>query len=229
MSRHPEMKGRGQQPRGIGTAGEVVAELAVDEVCHTLGRRGLAHIALLPAVCLHLLLIFHHPEGTVALDILGTKLNDHAAVGPLTATVARAHAVDHYLVRTGGSGNDESSRTHAEGIDTTTVNLGDEGILGGGKILSPTLLVVILYAVDQPGGMFETNTHGKSLCLDFDATVGEIAIDIAGGMSGGKDHRTAEHPLLTTLNTYGLDTHHGVAVKQQTGHAGLVMNLATTS
>lgn len=149
MTGHPEMKGRGQQTGGVGTARKVVAEFSVDEISHALGGGGLLHVTLLPAVCLNFLLIFHHPEGTVARDVLGTQFDNHSAIGPLSATVGGTHAVDHYLTRTGGGGNDEPAGTHAEGIDSTTVNLGDEGILGGGKILPPTLLAVILYAVDQ--------------------------------------------------------------------------------
>ena len=80
MVGHPEMKGRGDESRGIGGTGKIVAEFAVDKVGHALCRGCLTHIALLPTVGLQPLLIVHHLERSVALNILGTQFDHHATV-----------------------------------------------------------------------------------------------------------------------------------------------------
>ena len=80
MVGHPEMQGRGDETGGIGRAWKVVAEFAVDEIRHALRRGSLPHVALLPAVGLQPLLIIHHLERTVALNILGTQFDHHATV-----------------------------------------------------------------------------------------------------------------------------------------------------
>ena len=77
--------------------------------------------------------------------------------------------------------------------------------------------------------MLKPDSHGKSLGFDLDATVGKVAIDIAGGMAGGKYDRTAEYPLLATIDSNGLYSHNGVAINEEAGHAGQVVNLASAT
>ena len=213
MVGHPEMQGRGDETGGIGRAWKVVAEFAVDEIRHALRRGSLPHVALLPAVGLQPLLIIHHLERSVALDILWTQFDHHSTVGPLPATITRTHAVDHYLAVGSSCGDNKTARTHTEGIDATLIDLGDEGIFGCGEILPPALLVVILYAVDEFGGVLKSHSNRQPLCLDLDAAPGKIAINIARTMTCGKDDGPTERELLAALNTLSLNAHNGVALK----------------
>ena len=229
MVGQPEMEGRGDETGGIGRTRKIITEFAVDEIHHTLCRGGLLHIALLPTGQLQLLLISHHLKWVVSLDILGTQFHHHSAIGPLTASVARTHSVDHYLALACGCRDDETSGTHAEGIDASLIDLGDEGIFGCGKILAPAVFVVILYAVDEFGRMLKSHAYRQTLCLDIHSTLGKITIDITRTVTCGKDDGTTKLPLLTALDAHCLDAHNGVAIKKKTGHACEMVHLTATS
>ena len=88
---------------------------------------------------------------------------------------------------------------------------------------------MILYAVDEFGGVLKSHANRQPLCLDLDATLGEIAIDIARTMTCGKDDGPTERELLAALNTLSLNAHDGVALKEETGHASEMMHLTATS
>ena len=86
----PEVEWTGYQARSVGRLGEVIAQAAVHKVGHTLCRRILPHVALLPAVVLYAFLIMHHAQGTIVrtwrqegrVDVIGMQFNHHAAVRP---------------------------------------------------------------------------------------------------------------------------------------------------
>ena len=140
----PEMEGGGDESRSIRTLGQVVAETLVHKVSHALGGCLLLHTSLQPAVAFHLRLPFHHPQGTVALDVFGTCLHHHTAVRPLSTAVAGTHAIDHYLLFARGGGDDKTAGTHTERVDPSTIHLSDKRIFSCWQIFAPALLVVIL-------------------------------------------------------------------------------------
>ena len=61
-------------------------------------------------------------------------------------------------------------------------------------------LVVILYAVDEFGGMLKSHSYRQTLCLDIHSALGKITIDITRTVTCGKDDGTTKLPLLTALD-----------------------------
>ena len=59
------------------------------------------------------------------------------------------HTIDHNLFGTTGSGYYGTTRTHAEAIHTAPVHLSDKAILGCGQVFAASVLVMILYLVDE--------------------------------------------------------------------------------
>ena len=184
------MQRTGNHSRGIAALRQIKAHLAIHEIHHTLGGSCLFPVALQPAGALQLFLIFHEPQGTVASHILGVHLHHHAAVAPCRAAIGGRHSVDDNLLRTGSCRNDKASGTHAEGIDTTAVHLRDEGIFGCRQIVATAVSAMVLYLVYQLTGMFQAHTDGQPLCLNLNAGLVQIAIDIASRMSSSKNDGT---------------------------------------
>ena len=147
----------------------------------------------------------------------------------MCAAVGRAHSVGYRLFRTGSRGDDESAGTHTERVDATSLYLCHERVFGRREILSLSVLVVILYLVDQVRRMFQTNAYGNSFCFHLNAGSGKIAVNIACGVTGSKNHRAAERTLyaccVTVVDSFHTDNF--VAFKQQAGHLCLEMHLAS--
>ena len=80
---------------------------------------------------------------------------------------------------------------------------------------------MILDLVDQPRRMLQTHTDGQSLALDFHPVGIQPAVDVAGGMPRGQNHRPAESPPRVRLNP-----DHLVFLDEQGIHAGLEMHLS---
>ncbi len=202
--RHPEMQRTGYYSRRIRHFRQVVAQLGVYEVRHSLCRCRLLHVAVYPAVVFKSLLEVHHLQHVVAFYIFGAHLNHHAAVRPLRASVARTHAVHHNLLLVGSGRNDEAARTHAEGINSSAVNLRHEAVLCRRQILASALLAVVLYLVYQLRRMLKSHTHRNALSLKLHSCGMKIAVDIACRMARGKDYRSAEGALRPTLLLHSL-------------------------
>ena len=132
-------------------------------------------------------------------------------------------------MRTGGGRNDKSARTHTERIHTATVNLCDETVLGSRQILSPTVLIVILYAVYKCRRMLQTHPYGYALRLHLYACPVEIAVDIARGVTRGKNHRTSESELSACSQVYCLNPVHCVTAYEKTGHLCAEVHFSATS
>ena len=212
-ARHPKVEGRGDQSGGVARFGEFGREAVVDKIGHALGGRHLRAPTLHPRRALDALLQPHHaqgirligeggvafgqgivlqgfghPRGEAVVKVFGTGFDHHARVGPATASVGGAHAVDHQLFGAGGGGNDKSTGAHAERIHTAPVHLLHKGVFGRREIVAAPFAVVILDLVDEVRRVLQTHAHGHGFLLDFDACGMEIAIDIAGGVAGGENH-----------------------------------------
>ena len=229
----PEVKRTTDESRCIRTLGKIVAQAAVHKVGHSLCRGRLLHIPLLPTRFLQLLLEAHHAQGIFLLArhlhaVLGMHLNDHAAVTPCCAAVARTHTVDHDLRFAGGSGNNKATRTHAETVHATAVHLRNESIFCGREICSAAVLVVILYLVNQRTGVFQPHTYGNALGFDFNLRFVQIAVDVACTVPRGQYHRTTELRHLVCFQINRFDTFDLIALDKQTGHLCQEMYLAAT-
>ena len=221
--RHPEMQGRRDESWRITRTGKIVRKTLVYKICHTLSWCRLLAIPLLPTVTFELFLEMHHAQRVVTRDILSAHFNDHTTVRPLTASIARAHAVDNNLFFISSGRNDEPTRTHAERIDSAPVNLGDKRIFRRRQILSASLLIMILYLVNQLRGMFQTYTYRNTLGLDFNLGIRQIPIDIAGRVSCSQNHRT------TKLFIGSQTANHSIIFQYETGHFCLEMYFTTTT
>ena len=82
-------------------------------------------------------------------NIFRADFNNHTRITPLASTVAWAHSVYNYLLLTSCSRDYEATRAHTERVHSPTLDLSNEGIFGSRKILSTTLLVMILNLVDE--------------------------------------------------------------------------------
>ena len=175
----PEVQRGRDQSRGIGATRQVKAQLAIDEICHALGRSRLFHVCLLPANPFQLLLIVHHTQHIVTLNILWTHFNYHSAITPLRSTICRTHAVHHDLLRASSSRNDKATRTHAETIDATPLHLSHKRILCGRKPLASTFLVMVLNLIYQLRRMLQSNTYGNTLCFYLYLYFRQIAVNVS--------------------------------------------------
>ena len=225
----PEMKRTGHQSWSIRGVGQVVAQLSLHEILHPLRRRGLPTLSLFPAITFQALLQIEHAQGIVAFHILGSYLHHHTTVRPFGSPIARAHAVDHDLPWSGGSRDDKTTRTHAERVNPSPVDLGSEAVFGRRQVFSPTLPVVVLYLVDEVRRMFQPHPNGQTFGLNLNLRRMQVSVDVACRVPGGEDNRSAEGLGLSVGHTFGLDAHHLVGLHQQSGHAGLEMHLAPTS
>ena len=140
-----------------------MAGTLLHEVGHSLGGSRLLVLALLPAGCLQLLLKHHHAQHFVAGNVLGASLHHHSAVAPFCATVGRTHAIDNNLFRPCGGRDDKASRTHAETVNASAVDLRHHIVFRCGQISATSLRIVIHNLVDKVGGMLKPNTYGYSL------------------------------------------------------------------
>ena len=129
-----------------------------------------------------------HPRSEAVVEVFGTGFDHHARIRPTTAAVGGTHAVDHQLFGAGGGGHDEAARAHAEGIHAAPVHLLHEGIFGRGEVAAASLAVVILNLVDEMGRMLQTHAHGHPFLFDLHSRGVQIAINVAGGVSGGEHH-----------------------------------------
>ena len=190
--------------------------MATDKVCHSLCRRSLLHIPLLPTRFLQLFLKTHHAQSILFIftndlhAILRMHLYNHATVTPCRSTIARTHAIDNNLLFICSCRNDKTTRTHAKTIHPTTINLRHKGIFCSRKILSPTILIMVLYLIYQFTRMFQTHTDSYSLSLYLYLCFIKIAINITCTMSCCKDNRTAKLQLTFFLQINSLNTHHPV-------------------
>ena len=124
--------------------------------------------------------------------VFGPYLHHHAAIAPTSVSVGRTHAVDHDLFGSACCRYDKAAGTHAEAIDAAPLNLRHHAVLGGGQPLSTSLATVVLYLVDEVGGMLQAYTDGESFCFDVDAALCKVAIDVAGRMACSKDDGTVK-------------------------------------
>ena len=178
---HPEMEWGGDESGLVGRLREVGGEPAADEVGHSLGWGCLCASALYPALVLEVFLETEHGEGVGSgSDVFGLELYYHSAVAPWGVAETCRHAVDYYLFGTAGCGYDSSAGTHAEGIDSSAGYLGNEGVLGCGKVLALAFTAVVLYLVDEVCGMFEPDSYCYVLGLDFYVLGMEPAVNVAG-------------------------------------------------
>ena len=149
--RHPEMKRRRDESWCIRRSRQVVRQPAVHKIGHALRRSRLFHVALLPAHFFQLLLKSHYAKrlSSIAANIFRAKLHHHTAVAPLRTTIGGRHTVDNNLLVPRCCGYDKSTRTHAERIDSPTIDLSDHGIFSSGQIATTSARVVVLNPVNQ--------------------------------------------------------------------------------
>ena len=147
--RHPEVEGRCQEAGRVTGSREVRTQTAVDEIRHALCGCRLSASALHPCSALQAFLEGHDAQGVVrctenfsiglgenvivkgiveegsefAVHIFGSRLDDHTRIAPLSAAVARAHAVDNNLPRSCGSRHYDAAGTHAETIHAAALGL----------------------------------------------------------------------------------------------------------
>ena len=158
---HPEMEWGGDESGLVGRLREVGGEPAADEVGHALGWGSLCASALYPALVLEVFLEAEHGEGIgVGSDVFGLELYYHSAVAPFAISVAGAHAVDDYLLGAAGGWHNEASGAHAETIYATVLHLLYHIIFCCRKPFSTSLGIVVLYPVDEFGGVFQTDAYG---------------------------------------------------------------------
>ena len=184
------MKWAGNKTWSITASGKIVADLAIHKINHALGGSRLLHVALLPTCAFQLFLILHKAQGTLARNILRMHLHHHATIAPCRTAIGGRHSVDDNLLRTGSCRNDKASGTHAEGIDSAAVHLCDKGIFGSWQVMPTTILIVVLYLVDEFTRMFKAYTDSQPFSFNLNAGLVQIAIDIAGRMSSSKDDGT---------------------------------------
>ena len=80
---------------------------------------------------------------------------------------------------------------------------------------------MILDLVYQLRRMLQPHTDGQSLALDFHPMAIQPAVDVAGGMPRGQNHRPTESPPRVRLNP-----DHLVLLDEQSVHAGFEMHLS---
>ena len=88
---------------------------------------------------------------------------------------------------------------------------------------------MILYLVDELGRMLQAHADGDALGLDGDTGLSQIAIDIAGRMACGQNHRAAILLLLPqTRSLHAYDPSPCLRLfKNQARHLRLEMHLTT--
>lgn len=155
-------------------------------------------------------------------------LYHHARIAPCRTSVAWTHTVDHKLLRSGSGRDDKSTGTHTETVHATSVYLSYETVFCGRKILASSILVMILYLVDEMSGMLQTHTHSDAFGLDLNPGGCEIAIHITRTVTCGQDDWPPIGFLGPRLQVDSLDTYHLVAIDDEGGHLGLEMHLAPT-
>jgi hypothetical protein len=170
-------------------------------------------------------LIVHNGERTsiASRDVLKAKLDDNGGVGKRGVTSGRRHAVDHKLIGRCGSRYDEASGTHAEGIDPAAVYLLGKGISGGRQEVGPPFVGVVTEAVDEVLGMFKSEADGDGLGFEGQADSMQIAIDIASGVSYGKDD--GGDKVLSVGGTY---TCHYTSMQEESLHTRGEMEFTVT-
>ena len=190
-TRHPKVEWRRHQAGRVARLGQVVTQTAVDKVGHALRRGSLTAVALLPACLFECLLQVHHAQrvgrivdilvclgksaighglgkegGKLAVEVLRTCFDHHARIAPGGIARRGAHAVHHNLLRSAGCGHNYAARAHAETVHAATAALCHIAILSCGQILATAIGVVILYLVDECGGVFQAHTHGNAFLLE---------------------------------------------------------------
>ena len=160
--------------------------------------------------------------------IFRMRLHHHARIAPCRTTIARTHTVDHKLFWTRSCRNHKTARTHTETIYAPAIHLGYKTVFGCRQILATTVLVVILYLIDDLRRMLQTDTHRNALRLNLYLGRSEIAIHVTGTMTSSQDHRSTIVFLRTRLQVDSLHTYHLVALQDEAGHLGLEMHLTTT-
>ena len=66
-----------------------------------------------------------------------------------------------------------------EAINTTSFYLGDKTVFGCGEEFSTSVLVVILYLVDQFCRVLKAYAHSNSFGLDVNTRIVEVSVNIA--------------------------------------------------
>src|SRR5574344_312874 len=202
--------------------------MLVYEIRHSLCWRSLLHISSLPAVAFHLFLKMHHPQSVLTLNIFRSHLNDHTAVCPLSTAVARAHAVDNNLLWSCCRRNNKTARTHTKTIHPSSVNLGDEIILGGRQIFSPSVRVMVLNLINQLLRMFKSYTYSQPFSLNFHLIVIEPLVNIPCRMSCGKNDRTFEYLFRAAYTINSFDTSYLAIINDKRSHLCLEMHFTST-
>ena len=134
------------------------------------------------------------------------------------------HAVHHDLLGATGGRNYSTSGAHTEAIYAAPVDLGDKAILGSRKILSATVLIVVLYLVDEFRGMLQTHAHSNALGFDVNTRGIEVTIYVTCRVARGEDDGAAE-----SAPGVGFDTYHLVLLHDETIHACLEVYFTATT
>ena len=92
------------------------------------------------------------------------------------------HAVDYDLLRSACGRHNDTSGTHAKAIDAASFDLSYEIVLGSRQVASASLAAVILYAVDECGGMLEPYANSYAFCFEMYALRVEVAARMTGPM-----------------------------------------------
>ena len=76
--------------------------------------------------------------------------------------------------------------------------------------------------------MFQSDAHGYAFGLYVHLRLGEIAVDVAGGMAGGENDRTTIGLFRACLQVYGFHSRHRLALDDEPCHLGLEVHLTST-
>jgi len=159
------------------------------------------------------------------------NLYHHSRVAPRCSSVSRTHTVHHNLLLIRSSRNHESTRTHTERVNATSVNLCHHRVLSSRQPSAPTLFIMVLYLVNQLRRMLQSHTYGDTLCLNLNLSLCQIPIYIARRVSRSQYNGAIK--LVLAVRCWVLAnsfyTYHLTSITQnQTCHARLKVHLSAT-
>lgn len=156
--------------------------------------------------------------------VFWSQFYHHAAIAPLRASGAGAHAIDHYLLWAAGCWHHETTWAHAEAIDAPALYLRDEAVLRSWEVLSTAFFGVVLYLVDAVRRMLQAHAHSDALGLYLHPVMCQPTIDIAGRMACSQYDWPLEH-----LARMGFDAHHLIIMYDECIHARLEVHFTSTT
>ena len=122
------------------------------------------------------------------------------------------------LFRSAGSRNDKAAGTHTETIYSSAFCLCYKAVFSSGQVFAPSILIMVLYLIDQHCRMLQTDTDCNAFRFNRHMIRSQLTIYISRRMSGCQYHGSEK-----SLSCICFDTFDFIVLNNQCIHSCLEM------